>query len=63
MLTGQEWLFHTPLVVISQRLVTAAQQLGSHAPIWVAQTASDEGLLIATLQAAAGNGQWIMDNG
>jgi uroporphyrinogen-III synthase len=56
MLTGQEWLPHTPLVVMSQRLVTEAQQLGSQAPIWIAPTASDEGLLSATLQAAAGNG-------
>ncbi len=54
LLKGQPWLYETPLVLMSQRLVPQAQQLGVRASIFVAPTASDEGLLEATLEAAQG---------
>lgn len=49
MLAKQEWLVHTPLIVISSRMVTQARQLGIKAPLFVANSASDEGLLTALL--------------
>ncbi|RKZ91977.1 MAG: uroporphyrinogen-III synthase [Candidatus Parabeggiatoa sp. nov. 1] len=52
MLDGQAWLRHTPLVVMSERVRSEAQKLGVSAPILVAPTASDEGLLSAVQQAA-----------
>lgn len=52
MLTNQPWLCHTPFVVMSQRLVEKAHQLGVQAPIFVAPIAKDEGLVSAVLQAA-----------
>lgn len=51
MLDGQPWLYHTPLVVISERVEKEAKQLGVQAPILTAPTASDEGLLTALIQA------------
>ena len=44
------WLCHTPFVVMSERIRTEAQKLGVQAPIFVAPTASDDGLLTAILQ-------------
>ena len=52
MLKGQAWLYQTPLVVMSERIRSQARQLGVQAPIFVAPTASDEGLLMAMLQAS-----------
>ncbi len=49
MLAKQEWLMHTPLIVISSRMVAQARQLGTKAPLFVATSASDEGLLTALL--------------
>jgi len=51
MLAGQSWLYHTPLVVMSERIRAAAQEQGVQAPIFVAPTASDQGLLEAVRQA------------
>jgi uroporphyrinogen-III synthase len=50
MLDGQPWLRHTPLVVMSERIRAKAQKLSIQAPILVAPSASDEGLLNAILQ-------------
>ncbi|MDM8559427.1 uroporphyrinogen-III synthase [Candidatus Parabeggiatoa sp. HSG14] len=50
MLEGQSWLQKTPLVVMSERIKAEAQKLGVQAPIFVAETASDEGLLSGILQ-------------
>lgn len=44
---------HTPLVVMSERIRTEVQKLGVQAPVYIAPTASDEGLLSAVLQATA----------
>jgi uroporphyrinogen-III synthase len=52
MLEGQAWVRQTPLVVMSQRILSAAQKLGVQAPIFVAPQASDEGLVAGLLQAA-----------
>ena len=52
MLEQQSWIRHTPLVVMSQRLVEIAHQLGVQAPIFIAPAAGDEGLVHAVLQAA-----------
>lgn len=46
------WVRENPMVVISERLSVKAKQLGIQAPIFVAPTASDEGLLSAILEAA-----------
>ena len=51
MLDGHYWLYHTPLVVFSERVADKARRLGVQAPILTAPFASDEGLLIALLQA------------
>jgi len=51
MLEGQDWVRHTPLVVMSQRIKAVAEDLGVQVPIFVAPTASDEGLFNAILQA------------
>lgn len=50
MLADQDWLVCTPLIVISSRMVTQARQLGAKAPLFVATSASDEGLLTALLE-------------
>jgi uroporphyrinogen-III synthase len=47
MLEKQAWVRHTPLVVMSKRIRAEAEKLGIQAPIFVAPTASDEGLLMA----------------
>ncbi|MCK5525399.1 MAG: uroporphyrinogen-III synthase [Thiomargarita sp.] len=47
MLEKQAWVRHTPLVVLSKRIRAEAEKLGIQAPIFVAPTASDEGLLRA----------------
>ena len=52
MLAGQAWVRQTPLVVMSQRILIAAQKWGVQAPIFVAAQASDEGLVASLLQAA-----------
>ncbi len=52
MLAGQVWVRQTPLVVMSQRILIAAQKWGVQAPIFVAAQASDEGLVASLLQAA-----------
>jgi uroporphyrinogen-III synthase len=52
MLEGQTWLPQTPLVVISERVMTAARNLGITAPIYIAPMASDESLLQALFQAS-----------
>ncbi len=52
MLKESVWVRHNPMVVISERLRVKAQQLGIIAPIFVAPTASDDGLVNAILQAA-----------
>ncbi len=52
MLPKSEWIRQNPMVVISERLAQKAKQLGIQAPILVAPTASNDGLLIAVLQAA-----------
>jgi uroporphyrinogen-III synthase len=45
------WLRHTSFVVMSERVRTEAQKYGVQAPIFVAPTASDDGLLTAILNA------------
>jgi uroporphyrinogen-III synthase len=60
MLDGQVWLRHTPLVVMSERIRSEAQELGIPAPIFVAPTASDEGLLSAVRQAASWSPRFIL---
>ncbi|MBE9561592.1 MAG: uroporphyrinogen-III synthase [Proteobacteria bacterium] len=52
MLPKSAWIQQNPMVVISERLAQKAKQLGIQAPILVAPTASNDGLLIAVLQAA-----------
>ena len=52
MLPKSEWIRQNPMVVISERLAKKAKKLGIQAPILVAPAASDEGLLMAILQAA-----------
>ncbi|MDM8566132.1 uroporphyrinogen-III synthase [Candidatus Halobeggiatoa sp. HSG11] len=52
MLDKYKWVQENPMVVISERLSVKAKQLGIQAPIFVASTASDEGILMAILQAA-----------
>jgi uroporphyrinogen-III synthase len=51
MLEGQAWVKNTPLVVISERIAIQAKQWGINAPIFVATSASDEGILNAVLEA------------
>jgi uroporphyrinogen-III synthase len=55
MLEKQAWVRHTPLVVMSKRIRAEAEKLGIQAPIFVAPTASDEGLLRAIEQADVKN--------
>jgi uroporphyrinogen-III synthase len=50
MLDGQSWIKHTPMIVISKRLSVQARKLGLQAPLFIASTASDEGLLSAIFQ-------------
>ena len=52
MFSGQPWRKNTPLVVMSERIRGAALKLGVQAPVLVANTASDEGLLAAVIQIA-----------
>jgi len=52
MLGGQSWRKNTPLVVMSERIRAEALKLGVQAPVLVANTASDEGLLAAVIQIA-----------
>jgi len=49
MLPDADWIKHTPLVLISARLVSIAKQLGIDAPLFIAPTATDAGLLNALL--------------
>lgn len=49
MLDGQTWIRNTPMVLISERIKIVAEKLGVIAPIFVAPTASDDGLLAAIL--------------
>jgi uroporphyrinogen-III synthase len=49
MLAGQTWVKNTPLVVMSERIAIKAKQWGINAPIFVATSASDEGLFNAVL--------------
>lgn len=51
MLKGQTWVKNTPLVVMSQRIAIKAKQWGINAPIFIAASASDEGLFNAVLEA------------
>lgn len=50
LLAGYSWLPHTPLVLMSARLVDEARALGAQAPVFVAPEASDAGLVAAALQ-------------
>ncbi len=52
MLEGQSWHKQVPLVVMSERIRSKALKLGVQASIFVASSASDEGLLAAIIQAA-----------
>ncbi len=52
MLANFAWLPHTPLILISQRMVATARQLGAVGDIWIAPEASDVGLLQATVNFA-----------
>ena len=49
MLDGQAWIRNTPMVLISERIKVVAERLGVIAPIFIAPTASDDGLLAAIL--------------
>lgn len=49
------WLPHTPLILISERMVATARQLGSTANLWVAPEASDIGLRQAVEYLALNN--------
>jgi uroporphyrinogen-III synthase len=51
MLEGQSWVKNTPLVVMSERIAVKAKGLGINAPIFVAASASDEGIFNAVLEA------------
>jgi uroporphyrinogen-III synthase len=51
MLAEHAWLRYTPFVVMSTRIRAEAQEAGVQAPIFVAPTASDDGLLEAVRQA------------
>lgn len=46
------WLPDTPLILMSQRMVETARQLGSTANLWIAPEASDAGLLQAAVSSA-----------
>ncbi|OUD16293.1 uroporphyrinogen-III synthase [Thioflexithrix psekupsensis] len=50
MFDGQPWLRHTPLVVMSERVLAEAHVLGVQAPTLVAQVACDEGLFNALIR-------------
>ncbi len=52
MLDGRVELARTPFVVMSERIRVKAQEWGIQAPLFVAPSAGDEGLLAAVLQAA-----------
>ncbi|HHB93408.1 MAG TPA: uroporphyrinogen-III synthase [Thioploca sp.] len=52
MLPNSVWIRQNPMVVISERLAKKARQLGIQAPILVAPNTSNDGLLIAILQAS-----------
>jgi uroporphyrinogen-III synthase len=51
MLAQHRCLSHTPFVVMSERIRLSAQQYGIQVPIFVAPTASDQGLLEAIQQS------------
>jgi len=51
MLEGQYWVKNTPLVVMSERIAVKAKEWGINAPVFVAASASDEGLFNAVLEA------------
>lgn len=56
------WLPHTPLILISERMVATARRLGSTALIWVAPEASDVGLLQAVanfVNSRVGNDKFV----
>ncbi|MBE9562966.1 MAG: uroporphyrinogen-III synthase [Proteobacteria bacterium] len=55
MLKESVWVQKKPMVVISKRLSIKARKLGITEPIFVAPTASDDGMLTAILQAAGLN--------
>ncbi len=57
MLKGQTWVKNTPLVVISERIAIKAKKWGINAPIFIAASASDEGLFNAVLEAKKNNQQ------
>lgn len=44
---GRQWLRKTPLVVISERMLQQARELGIRSPAEIADQASDEGILAA----------------
>jgi uroporphyrinogen-III synthase len=44
---GRQWLRNTPLVVISDRMLQLAQELGIQGPVEIADQASDEGIVAA----------------
>jgi len=44
---GRQWLRKTPILVINERLVTLARELGVEAPPVIAEEASDEGIVAA----------------
>jgi uroporphyrinogen-III synthase len=49
---GREWLRKTPLVVISERMVQLAKELGIQSEIQVADKADDEAMVQAVRQLA-----------
>ncbi|MEZ5672996.1 MAG: uroporphyrinogen-III synthase [Thiotrichaceae bacterium] len=51
-LSDFSWLSHTPLILMSERMVETARQLGSTATLWIAPEASDAGLLQAVFNFA-----------
>ena len=51
MLKGQTWVKNTQFVVMSERIAIRAREWGINAPIFIAISASDEGLFNAVLEA------------
>lgn len=49
MLNEYDWIRNTPMILISERIKVVAEKLGVIAPVFVAPTASDDGLLAAVL--------------
>ncbi len=47
---GQQWLYHTPLIVVSMRAGQLALELGVHSPPLVAKEASNTALIETLLQ-------------